>query len=96
VPEGASHLKFETSGGTGDADLYVKFGSAPTASSYDCGSYGVDSNESCSITPASAGTYYVKLQAYTAISGVSLTGSYTEGGSGDEDAPRGASRLRSP
>jgi Zn-dependent metalloprotease len=86
VPEGASHLKFETSGGTGDADLYVKLGSAPTASSYDCGSYGVDSNESCPITPASAGTYYVKLQAYTAISGVSLTGSYTEGGSGDEDA----------
>ncbi|MFY0578518.1 PPC domain-containing protein [Cystobacter fuscus] len=83
MPAGASHLRFETSGGTGDADLYVKFGSAPTSSSYDCGSYGADSNERCSITPVSAGTYYVKLQAYTAISGVSLKGSYTEGSAGD-------------
>ena len=30
VPAGATGLKFVTSGGTGDADLYVKFGSAPT------------------------------------------------------------------
>ena len=29
VPAGASGLKFVTSGGTGDADLYAKFGSAP-------------------------------------------------------------------
>ena len=30
VPAGATGLKFVTSGGTGDADMYVKFGSAPT------------------------------------------------------------------
>ena len=30
VPAGACNLTFMTSGGTGDADLYVRFGSAPT------------------------------------------------------------------
>ena len=30
VPAGATGLKFVMSGGTGDADMYVKFGSAPT------------------------------------------------------------------
>ena len=33
VPAGATGLKFVTTGGTGDADLYVKFGSAPTTTS---------------------------------------------------------------
>src|SRR3546814_8412394 len=35
VPSGASNLVFTMSGGSGDADLYVKFGSAPTDSSWD-------------------------------------------------------------
>ena len=30
VPAGATGLKFVTSGGTGDADMYVRLGSAPT------------------------------------------------------------------
>ena len=39
VPAGATNLTFTMSGGTGDADMYVKFGSAPTDSSYDCRPY---------------------------------------------------------
>jgi hypothetical protein len=39
VPTGASHLLVQTIGvGTGDVDLYVRYGSQPTASEYDCGS----------------------------------------------------------
>ena len=79
VPAGASNLKFVTSGGTGDADLYVKFGSAPTTSSYDCRPYVGGNAETCTIATAQAGTYYVVLRAYSAFSGVSLTGSYTTG-----------------
>lgn len=76
VPAGATGLKFVTSGGTGDADVYVKFGSAPTTSSYDCRSNGATNTETCSITTAKAGTYYVLIKAYKAFSGVSLTGSH--------------------
>jgi len=80
VPAGATGLKFVTSGGTGDADLYVKFGSAPTTTSYTCKSEGGTTAETCNIATAQAGTYYVLLHGYTAYSGVSLTGSYTTGG----------------
>lgn len=82
VPAGATNLSFASSGGTGDADLYVKFGSQPTTSSYDCRPYLNGNNETCNISNVQAGTYYVMLRAYSSFSGVTLTGSYTDGGSG--------------
>ncbi len=82
VPSGASNLVFTMSGGTGDADMYVKFGSKPTDSSYDCRPYKSGNAESCTIATPSAGTYYVRLKAYSAFSGVSLLGDYGTGGGG--------------
>ena len=81
VPAGASNLKFAMSGGSGDADLYVRFGSAPTTSTYDCRPYVGGNTETCNMT-AQAGTYYVMVRAYSSYSGVSLTGSYSTGGGG--------------
>ena len=77
VPAGASALGFVMSGGTGDADLYVRFGSAPTDTTYDCRPYASGNSESCPINPAQVGTYYVRVKAYSTFSGVSLTGSYS-------------------
>lgn len=77
VPAGASGLSFVMSGGSGDADMYVKFGSAPTDSSYDCRPYANGNSESCPVNPAQVGTYYVRVKAYSTFSGVSLTGSYS-------------------
>jgi hypothetical protein len=52
--------------GTGDADLYVKFGAAPTAQAYDCRPYGGDSNETCNLTaPAGAQAVFVALIGYS-------------------------------
>ncbi|MBB3167789.1 M20/M25/M40 family metallo-hydrolase [Simiduia aestuariiviva] len=79
VPAGATNISFAMSGGTGDADLYVKFGAAPTDSSYDCRPYKNGNNETCSGS-SSGGTYYVRVKAYSSFSGVSLVGRYTEGG----------------
>jgi serine protease len=76
VPSGASNLKFVITGGTGDADLYVKYGSEPTDSSYDCRPYKSGNEETCSFASPSAGTWYVRVKAYSSFSGVSLTGSY--------------------
>lgn len=81
VPSGASNLKFVMSGGTGDADMYVRFGSAPTTSTYDCRPYLTGNNETCTISTAQAGTYHVMLRAYSSFTGVNLTGSYTGGSS---------------
>jgi serine protease len=82
VPPGTTSLTFDTSGGSGDADLYVKFGSLPTTTSYDCKSESATTVENCTIAAIQAGTYYVLVQAYTSISGVSLTGRYAPTTSG--------------
>jgi len=76
VPAGATNLTFTTTGGSGDADLYVRFGSAPTLNTSDCSSTTATSNESCTISNVQAGKYYVMVQAWNQISGVSLTGSF--------------------
>ncbi len=73
VPEGASELTFTLSGGTGDADLYVKFGQAPTTASYDCRPYKSGNNEVCSFPVAREGTYYVMLNAFSNYAGASLS-----------------------
>jgi xanthomonalisin len=77
IPAGAKSLKIAISGGTGDADLYVKFGSAPTTSSYDCRPYVTGNTESCSFASPQTGTYYVLLNGYAAFSGVSLKATWT-------------------
>lgn len=50
--------------GTGDADLYVRWGSAPTSSSYTCRPYKNGSNEECVLeVPAGTTTAYTKAKA---------------------------------
>jgi len=77
VPAGASNLSFVMNGGSGDADMYVKFGSEPGASDWDCRPYEAGNDENCAIDPVQAGTYYVKLIGYTDFADVNLTGSFT-------------------
>ncbi len=82
VPAGSTNLTFTMSGGTGDADMYVKFGAAPTDTVYDCRPYLGGNAETCTFAAPSAGTYYVRVKAYSTFSGVSLVGNYTTGGGG--------------
>jgi hypothetical protein len=74
VPTGATQVSFVMQGGTGDADLYVKWGEAPTTS-IDCGSENASNNEVCTLV-ARPGTYYVRISGYTAYAGATLTGTY--------------------
>ena len=76
VPAGKTQVNFNTYGGSGDADIYVRFGAVPSESVYDCASTSPATTENCTRT-AQAGTWYVLVHAYTAISGVSLVGQYT-------------------
>jgi leucyl aminopeptidase len=76
VPTGATSISFTTSGGSGDADLYVRFGAEPTLTVYDCKSASSTSNETCTISPIKTGTYHIMVQAWNQISNVSLIASY--------------------
>jgi serine protease len=80
VPAGSTNLVIETSGGSGDADLYVRFGSAPTTSSYNCRPYRNGNNESCSFATPQTGVYHVMVRGYSAFSGLTLRGSFSTGG----------------
>lgn len=77
VPANATGLSFDMSAGTGDADMYVKFGSAPTLTDFDCRPYNEGNNENCTFANAQVGTYYVLINGYTPYSNVSLVGNYT-------------------
>jgi endonuclease I len=79
IPAGASNLVIQTSGGTGDADLYVRFGAAPTTTTYTCRPYLSGNTESCSFATPSVGTYHVMVRAYSTYSGLTLRASWTTG-----------------
>ncbi|VXA79913.1 MULTISPECIES: pre-peptidase C-terminal domain-containing protein [Aeromonas] len=78
IPAGASKLKFALSGGTGDADLYVRAGAAPTTSLYDYRPYLSGNNETVSIDTPQATRYYAMIRAYSSYSGAQLTASYEQ------------------
>ncbi len=80
TPSDVETVTFNMSGGSGDADLYVKFGSAPTTSSYDCRPYAGGNTEECDFPAGQAGDYYVMVRGYSAYSGTSLVGNHTTGG----------------
>ncbi|WP_125720677.1 S8 family serine peptidase [Pseudoalteromonas rubra] len=73
VPAGASRLTVTLSGGTGDADLYIKHGAEPWPMDSDCASENPGtSTETCTITNPAAGTWYLSAYGYSAFSNVTL------------------------
>jgi vibriolysin len=76
TPADVGAVSVNMSGGSGDADLYVKFGSAPTQSSYDCRPYASGNSENCSFAAGQEGTYHVMVRGYSAYSGTTIVGDY--------------------
>lgn len=82
VPAGATSLTINMAGGSGDGDLYVRYGAEPTTSTWDCRPYRSGNNETCEFNNPQAGQWFVMVRGYSAYSGATLTGSYTTGGGG--------------
>jgi hypothetical protein len=73
VGAGAPPLSFSTDdAGTGNVDLYVRFGVPPTTAQFDVSSKSPGNQESVTIQTPKAGTYYVGLHASTPYMGVTL------------------------
>lgn len=76
VPSSAQNLTITITGGTGAADLYVRYGAQPTTSSYDCRPFINGNEESCSFSSPSTGVYYIVITAFRSFTGLTLTASY--------------------
>jgi pre-peptidase len=72
VPAATNLLTVEMSGGDGDPDLYVRYGTAPTANEYDCRPYVGGTAEVCTFTNPQSGTWYVGIDTYSPYSNVTL------------------------
>ena len=66
----------QISGGSGDADLYVKKSEVPTESVYDCRPYKSGNVEECKVEEPSEAVYHVMLRAYREYTGVKIQISY--------------------
>lgn len=83
--ETGTQLSAVMSGGSGDPDLYVKVGSQPTSSSYDCRPYKTGTGESCTVN--AGGDVYVSVYGYRAGS-YDLAVTYTPADGGGGTSPQ--------
>lgn len=76
VPAGMSTLTVTITGDSGDADLYLRQGSQPTQSNWDCRPYNAGNEEVCTIDNPQEGRWHIGVFAYSAYSGVDLEARY--------------------
>jgi uncharacterized protein YkwD len=84
IPADAGALTFALDGGTGDADLYVRFGAEPTRTEWDHRPRRRGNAETVELATPPPGTYFVMVRGYRAFAGVSLVVTAADG---DEPAP---------
>jgi hypothetical protein len=75
VPSGANNVTISISGGTGNADLYVRYGNPVSTSSYDCHPGLSGNNESC-VLAKGPGTYYILTHQVSPYTVSTLSASY--------------------
>ena len=71
VPAGISDFRVMLSSGTGNADLYVKYGEAPVTTS-DCASTHPNNEENCEFVNPQPGTWYVAVRGTEAFANARL------------------------
>lgn len=78
VPPDSGHLIIETSGGTGDADIYVGHEFEPSLVDFDCVGWLAGNDERCWFPIPEPGRYNIVLHAYAAIAGVQLLATFSD------------------
>lgn len=77
APAGRARLEIRITG-SGDCDLYVRFGSQPTTSTYDYRPYKSNSNETVTVNNPRGGEWFIMLRGYKAYSGLTLVATYPD------------------
>jgi serine protease len=78
VPNGAANLLFAMYGGTGDADIYVRYGAEPTNTAFDCRPFSFGNNETCFFPAPRAGVWYVYIRGFSNSAGISLYNTFVD------------------
>jgi hypothetical protein len=76
VPAQTKSLNVSITGGSGDADLHLRYGAQPTSYDYDCRPYASGNDESCSVNTPAEGAYHIGIHGYTSATGLSLNWRY--------------------
>lgn len=76
VPAGTSVLQVAISGGSGDADLYVRAGEKPTESSWDYRPYRTGNDETVEASAPAEGWWYIGIRGYESYADVTLQVAY--------------------
>ena len=83
IPSGTSSFDAEITGSNGDADVYVYHDRRPRRTVSDpvnagtrCVPLSSDSNEACSFNNPDAGTWYIRIHAYSAFNDLTLQTNY--------------------
>ncbi|HYO58207.1 S8 family serine peptidase [Archangium sp.] len=77
VPAGQARVDFMLRGGTGDADLYVRHGTHPTVSTWDCRPYSGSNDETCTFYFPAAGNWHIMIRAFNTYSDAKLAAAYS-------------------
>lgn len=93
VPSGSTNVTFSISGGSGDADMYVKLGSVAQTTNWDCRPYLTGNNETCNMS--GSGDFHLMLRAYSTFSGVTLTASFNAASASIADASQYGQMVKS-
>lgn len=72
IPAGATSFTVVTQGGSGDADLYVRSGTAPSTTAYSCRPYTDGNGETCTFANPQPGTWHIGVRGYQAFTGLSV------------------------
>jgi vibriolysin len=77
VPATAASVTFSIEGGSGNADLYVRFGAPPTSTIFDYAPRTPGNAETVTAA-AKGGTWYVRVRTLSGYSGVTLRAAYEQ------------------
>jgi serine protease len=72
VPQGHNTVELSISGGTGDADLYVRWGALPTLDTWHGRPYLDGNNEDVRMLNFPPGDWYIGVQGFSAYQGLQL------------------------
>jgi|GEM_PF-4870369 len=78
IPERTDSLSIVLAGANGDADLYVRFGEEPNATTFDCRPFLDGSTEICTVAAPRAGTWHVGVNGFTTFTDATATVSWAE------------------